>query len=98
CVAVTTAVVSTVQVFLRILLMTVIPLVFTSFTLGVAGIGDIRKLGRVGIRTLVYFFLSTALSASIGLVLVNLFRPGAGLAPDVRQQLRATHPPQPPGF
>ncbi|PYP21987.1 MAG: dicarboxylate/amino acid:cation symporter, partial [Gemmatimonadetes bacterium] len=43
------------QVFLRMLLMTVIPLVFTSITLGVAGIGDIRKVGRVGIRTIVYF-------------------------------------------
>src|SRR2546426_6675122 len=39
--------------------------VFTSITLGVAGIGDIRKVGRVGIRTLVYFLLSTALSAAI---------------------------------
>src|SRR2546425_2462677 len=40
------------QVFLRMLLMTVIPLVFTSITLGVAGIGDIRRVGRVGSRTL----------------------------------------------
>src|SRR5207253_9956313 len=40
------------QVFLRLLLMTVIPLVFTSITLGVAGLGDIRKVGRVGVPTL----------------------------------------------
>ena len=86
------------QVFLRMLLMTVIPLVFTSITLGVAGIGDIRKVGRVGIRTLVYFLLSTALSAAIGLVLVNLFRPGAGLAPDVREQLMATYRSQAQGL
>src|SRR2546430_9524447 len=86
------------QVFLRMLLMTVIPLVFTSITLGVAGIGDIRKVGRVGIRTLVYFLLSTALSAAIGLVLVNAFQPGAGLAPDVREQLMTTYRSQAQGL
>jgi len=79
------------QIFLRMLLMTVIPLVFTSITLGVAGIGDIRRVGRVGARTLIYFLLSTALSAAIGLVLVNWFRPGAGLAPEVREQLMTTY-------
>src|SRR2546422_5500379 len=86
------------QVFLRMLLMTVIPLVFTSITLGVAGIGDIRKVGRVGARTLVYFLLSTALSAAIGLVLVNVFRPGVGLSPDVRAQLMATYGAQAAGL
>jgi DAACS family dicarboxylate/amino acid:cation (Na+ or H+) symporter len=86
------------QVFLRMLLMTVIPLVFTSITLGVAGIGDIRKVGRVGVRTLVYFLLSTALSAAIGLVLVNAFRPGEGLAPQVREQLMTTYRSQAQGL
>ncbi|HYT04094.1 MAG TPA: dicarboxylate/amino acid:cation symporter [Gemmatimonadales bacterium] len=86
------------QVFLRMLLMTVIPLVFTSITLGVAGLGDIRKVGRVGIRTLLYFLLSTALSAAVGLVLVNAVRPGAGLAPDVREQLMATYRSQAAGL
>src|SRR2546425_930603 len=78
--------------------MTVIPLVFTSITLGVAGIGDIRKVGRVGIRTLVYFLLSTALSAAIGLGLVNLFQPGAGLPADVREQLMTTYRAQAQGL
>jgi len=86
------------QVFLRMLLMTVIPLVFTSIALGVAGIGDIRKVGRVGIRTIVYFLLSTALSAAIGLVLVNLFQPGVGLAPEVREQLMTTYRSQAQGL
>ena len=86
------------QVFLRLLLMTVIPLVFTSIALGVAGIGDIRKVGRVGIRTLLYFLVSTALSAAIGLALVNWFRPGAGLAPEVREQLMATYRTQAQGL
>ncbi|HEX4628348.1 MAG TPA: dicarboxylate/amino acid:cation symporter, partial [Gemmatimonadales bacterium] len=75
------------QIFLRILLMTVVPLVFTSITLGVAQLGDIRKVGRVGVRSLAYFFLSTLISAVIGILLVNLVRPGVGVPVEVRQQL-----------
>ncbi len=86
------------QIFLRMLLMTVIPLVFTSLTLGVAGIGDIRRVGRVGARTIAYFLLSTALSAALGLFLVNLFRPGEGLAPQVREQLMIANRSQAEGI
>ena len=75
------------QIFLRLLLMTVVPLVFTSITLGVAQLGDIRKVGRVGVRSLAYFLLSTVISAVIGIVLVNLVRPGVGVPVEVRQQL-----------
>ena len=86
------------QIFLRMLLMTVIPLVFASITLGVAQLGDIRKVGRVGARTIAYFLLSTALSAVLGLTLVNLVRPGEGLAPAVREQLMATYRSQAEGL
>ena len=86
------------QIFLRMLLMTVVPLVFASIALGVAGLGDIRKVGRVGARTVGYFVVSTAISAVIGLVLVNLVQPGAGLAPDVRQQLMDTYRTQAQGL
>ncbi len=86
------------QIFLRMLLMTVIPLVFASITLGVAQLGDIRKVGRVGARTIMYFLLSTALSALVGLTLVNLIQPGAGLAPEIREQLMATYRSQAEGM
>ena len=86
------------QVFLRLLLMTVIPLVFTSLTVGVAAIGNIRRVGRVGARTLAYFVLSTALSAAIGLALVNAIRPGGGLDPAVRAQLMAAYRTQAEGL
>jgi dicarboxylate/amino acid:cation (Na+ or H+) symporter, DAACS family len=86
------------QIFLRLLLMTVIPLVFCSITLGVAGLGDIRKVGRVGIRAIGYFLVSTAISATIGIVLVNLARPGEGLSPEVRDQLMATYQSQVQGL
>ncbi|HXI64466.1 MAG TPA: dicarboxylate/amino acid:cation symporter [Gemmatimonadales bacterium] len=75
------------QIFLRILFMTVVPLVFTSIALGVTQLGDIRKVGRVGVRSLAYFLLSTVISAVIGILLVNLVRPGVGVPVEVRQQL-----------
>ncbi|MBI2956879.1 MAG: dicarboxylate/amino acid:cation symporter, partial [Acidobacteria bacterium] len=77
------------QIWLRALIMIVVPLVFASLTLGVAGLGDVRKLGRIGLKTIVYFFVTTAVACAIGLVLVNLLRPGAGLAPETRQELLA---------
>ena len=86
------------QVFLRMLLMTVVPLVFASISLGVAGLGDVRKVGRVGGKTLGYFFLSTVISAVIGLTLVNLFQPGAGMSPEIRQELFDTYRSQAQGL
>ncbi len=79
------------QVFLRILVMTGMPLVVTSIALGVVRLGGIRKLARVGIRTLAYFVLSSALAALVGLVLVNACRPGAALAPALREGLVAAY-------
>jgi DAACS family dicarboxylate/amino acid:cation (Na+ or H+) symporter len=86
------------QVFLRMLLMTVVPLVFASISLGVANIGDIRKLGRLGGKTLGYFVLSSGISVAIGLTLVNIIRPGAGMDPAVREQLLATYQTQAEGL
>ena len=75
------------QVFLRLLFLTVVPIVFTSITLGVAGIGDVKTLGRLGGRTMGYFGLSTLIAAAIGLILVNTIKPGAGLPPETRDAL-----------
>ena len=77
------------QMWLRALIMIVVPLIFASLSLGVAGLGDIRKLGRIGLKTLVLFALGTACAAGIGLVLVNLMRPGANLPAETREQLLA---------
>ncbi|GMV06658.1 MAG: glutamate:proton symporter [Gemmatimonadota bacterium] len=77
------------QVFLRMLFMTVVPIVFTSIALGVAGIGDMKTLGRLGGRTFGYFALSTLIAATIGLTLVNTVRPGGGLPADTRDELMA---------
>ena len=64
------------QLFLRVLLMTVIPLVFSSLVVGVAGLGDIRKLGRVGLKSFGYCAVISAISVLIGLGLVNTIKPG----------------------
>ena len=77
------------QVFLRMLFMTVVPIVFTSIALGVAGIGDMKTLGRLGGRTFGYFALSTLIAATIGLTLVNTIQPGGGLPEETRDELMA---------
>ena len=79
------------QMWLRALIMVVIPLVFSRLSLGVAGLGDLRKLGRVGAKTLLFFLFVTTLAALLGLFLVNLIRPGEGLSPDARDRLLATY-------
>lgn len=70
------------QLFLRLLLMIVVPLVFSSLVVGVAGIGDIRKLGRVGLKSFVYCFVLSAISVVIGLTLANTIKPGTRIDPD----------------
>jgi DAACS family dicarboxylate/amino acid:cation (Na+ or H+) symporter len=76
------------QLFLRLLLMLVVPLVFTSLTLGVAGIGDIRRLGRVGLKCLGYTLAVSAISVGIGLGLSNAIRPGERVSPEVSRRLQ----------
>ena len=76
------------QLFLRLLLMTVIPLVFSSLVVGVAGIGDVRKLGRVGLKCLAYTVIISAISVVIGLTLANTIRPGERIDPATAQALQ----------
>ena len=75
------------QIFLRLLFMVVIPLVFATLTLGVANLGDVRKLGRIGSLTLGYFLLTTAAASIIGLLLANGLRPGDGIPPEISTEL-----------
>ena len=66
-------------VFLRLIFMLVIPLLFSALVIGVSEMGDVRAFGRVGWRTLIYTVVMSALAVVLGLALVNLFRPGAGV-------------------
>ena len=63
------------KIFLRLLMMLIVPLVFSSLVAGAASVGDTRKLGRIGIKTLVLYFATTAVAIVIG----NLFQAGAGM-------------------
>lgn len=78
------------QIFLRMLFMIVVPLVFASLTLGVAGLGDVRRLGKMAMATFGYFLMVTALAVTLGLVLVNTFKPGSRMDPETRDQLMST--------
>jgi DAACS family dicarboxylate/amino acid:cation (Na+ or H+) symporter len=75
------------KIFLRLLFMLVLPLVASGLALGVLGLGDLRSLARVGLKTLAYTIVVSAIAVVIGVTLVNVLRPGAGLAPDVRARL-----------
>jgi DAACS family dicarboxylate/amino acid:cation (Na+ or H+) symporter len=76
------------QLFLRLLLMIVVPLVFSSLVVGVAGIGDIRKLGRVGIKSFGYCLVISAISAVIGITLANTIKPGKRIDPNTAAALQ----------
>ena len=77
------------QLFLRLLFMLVLPLMFTALILGVAEIGDIAALGRIGWRTLLYTAVVTSIAILIGLVVVNLIQPGRGMDADTLQSVVA---------
>ncbi|MDH3892210.1 MAG: dicarboxylate/amino acid:cation symporter [candidate division Zixibacteria bacterium] len=65
--------------FLNALKMVVVPLIVASMIVGVASLGDVGKLGRTAGKTILYYVITTGVSVFIGLVLVNLFRPGVGV-------------------
>jgi proton glutamate symport protein len=66
--------------FLRLIKMIIAPLVFSTLVAGVAGTGDLKAMGRIGLKAIVYFEVATTIALVIGLELVNVFQPGAGLA------------------
>ncbi|MEX1183927.1 MAG: dicarboxylate/amino acid:cation symporter [Gemmatimonadota bacterium] len=82
------------QVFLGMLFMVVVPLVFTTLALGVAGLGDLSKLGRVGGKTIAFFLFTTGCAAILGLTLANLVEPGGNIDPVVRTALLAEYSTQ----
>ena len=73
--------------FIRLITLIVVPLVFASLLVGTASLGDMRKLGRMGIKTIVYYLTTTALAISIGLILANIIRPGSRLPDEVKTNL-----------
>jgi DAACS family dicarboxylate/amino acid:cation (Na+ or H+) symporter len=74
-------------IFLRLLVMLVLPLIVSALALGIAGLGDVGRLGRIGLRTLAYTAVTSSIAVLLGVVLVNLLRPGEGLPAELRARL-----------
>jgi Na+/H+-dicarboxylate symporter len=81
--------------FLALLKMIVVPLVFTSLVCGVLGIGDFRRLGRLGGKTLAWYLSTTTIAIVTGLLLVQWIRPGEGVRIVLPASATGEHPPKP---
>jgi len=81
------------QIFLRLLFMLVIPLLLSALIVGIAEMGEIRSLRRVGLRTLAYTLIVSSIAVAISLAVVNLLRPGDGVDPEQARMMldRAGH-------
>ena len=75
--------------FLRLIRMIVAPLLFATLVTGIAGTHDLKSLGRIGLKAIIYFEIATTIALAIGLVLANFFQPGAGLTIPLGEDTRA---------
>ncbi|MBL4909232.1 MAG: dicarboxylate/amino acid:cation symporter [Alteromonadaceae bacterium] len=78
------------KIFMNCLTMALVPLVFSSIVTGVTNLGDINKLNQIGMRTISYYIITTAIAITIGLVLANIFQPGKNLDTETRAQFEQT--------
>lgn len=85
------------RMWLSALIMVVIPLILSTLSLGVAGLGNLRTLGRIGAVALLSFLGLTALSTTLGLTVMNVFEPGRGMDPTVTAQLMEAYKGQTEG-
>jgi len=69
--------------FIKLIKMMIAPIIFCTIVTGIAGMQDTKKIGRVGIKALVYFEVVTTIALIIGLVVINLLKPGSGMNVDV---------------
>jgi len=79
--------------FLRMIKMIIVPLVLSSLVVGAASMGDVKKLGRIGGKTVVFYMVTTAVAVIIGLILGNVMNPGAGLSIPVDASIEAAEAP-----
>ncbi len=81
------------DLFLNLIRMIIVPLVLASLVVGTASVENIRKLGRLGVKTIAYYLLTTALAVVIGLIMGNLMQPGSGLTLPTDAKVTAAKPP-----
>ena len=65
--------------FIKLIRMVIAPIIFCTVVVGIANVGDMKKLGRIGVKALLYFEVVSALSLLLGLIVVTIFQPGAGI-------------------
>src|SRR5262249_29214617 len=70
--------------FIKLIKMLIAPIIFCTVVHGIASMDDLKKVGRVGLKALIYFEVVTTLALIVGLVIVNLLQPGAGMNVDAR--------------
>lgn len=75
------------KIFIRLVKLVVVPLVLASLILGAANLGDVKKLGKIGAKTFLFFTATTAIAVTIGILAANVFQPGNGLPPETRESL-----------
>jgi proton glutamate symport protein len=85
------------DIFINLIKSIIAPLVFSTIVVGIAGAGALKKVGRMGIKALIYFEIVTTLALIIGLVVVNLMKPGVGVTlvasnTDVVKTIAQSHP------
>src|SRR5687767_5775897 len=71
--------------FIKLIRMVVAPIIFTTVVLGIAGMSDLKRVGRLGFKAFIYFEVMTTLALVIGWIVVKVFEPGAGINADVTQ-------------
>src|SRR5258708_7453680 len=80
--------------FIRLIRMMIAPIIFTTVVTGIAGMGNLKRLGRIGVKSFIYFEVMTTLALIIGWVVAEVFKPGAGMNVDVatlnRDELKQT--------
>ena len=79
------------EVFLRMVKMIIAPLLFATLVVGIAGHGDVKSLGRLGVKTVIYFEIVTTVALIIGLGFANLFKPGEGIVNSAIQNICLTN-------
>ncbi|WP_075182801.1 glutamate/aspartate:proton symporter GltP [Pantoea sp. 1.19] len=67
------------DIFIHLIKMIVVPIVISTLIVGIAGVGDSKKLGRIGVKTILYFEVITTVAIVIGITLANVFQPGSGI-------------------
>ncbi|MGE8378139.1 MAG: cation:dicarboxylate symporter family transporter, partial [Sphingobacterium sp.] len=71
------------DVFIKLIKMVIAPLIFSSIVIGIAGMQDVKKVGKIGLTSIIYFEVMTTIALIIGLIFVNLIQPGTGMNADL---------------